>query len=519
MQLRAASGCRPVLRLLDYRVNEPDPFRISGAAGARFVLDGFLVTGRGLLVAGRDRDAVDDTEEGGEREGGDLCDVTIRHCTLVPGWDLDCDCSPGRPDEPSITLDRTRARLAVEHSILGSIMVAADERRSDPVEVSLSDSILDSTSPARVAVSDDDGRMAFVRLSLARCTVVGEVLVHAVDLVTDSILTSPLTVARRQVGCVRYSYLAPGSRTPRRHHCQPDSAVADAEDDLSRALAVERVRPSFTSLRYGHPGYCQLADPVPEEIWRGADDEAELGAFHDLYQPQRAANLRARLDEFTPPGLRPASSSSRKPGGEHERRLHAGHLPRAQPLHAGADAAGAGAAGRRLERAGGDRARAAADARRRPDRAARWAGEQLRVPAGQQPRPPGEPQGRPRAPAPARADQGTDRADAGRRPPDRAGPLLRRRAAGPVRHVADLRRAAGLPVRRRHHRRRAPGSAGRAGVPRRVGAARLRGRAGRPPGGRAGGIDTATRPSWSGRCASCGATGRWTAPTTGRSDG
>jgi len=144
--------------------------------------------------------------------------------------------------------------------------------------------------------------MAFVRLSLARCTVVGEVLVHAVDLVTDSILTSPLTVARRQVGCVRYSYLAPGSRTPRRHHCQPDSAVAAAEDDLSRALAVERVRPSFTSLRYGNPGYCQLADPVPDEIWRGADDEAELGAFHDLYQPQRAANLRARLDEFTPAG-------------------------------------------------------------------------------------------------------------------------------------------------------------------------------------------------------------------------
>jgi hypothetical protein len=28
-----------------------------------------------------------------------------------------------------------------------------------------------------------------------------------------------------------------------------------------------------------------------------------MGVFHDLYQPQRAANLQARLDEFTPAGM------------------------------------------------------------------------------------------------------------------------------------------------------------------------------------------------------------------------
>jgi hypothetical protein len=28
-----------------------------------------------------------------------------------------------------------------------------------------------------------------------------------------------------------------------------------------------------------------------------------MGAFHDLYQPQRAANLRARLNEYTPAGM------------------------------------------------------------------------------------------------------------------------------------------------------------------------------------------------------------------------
>jgi hypothetical protein len=27
-----------------------------------------------------------------------------------------------------------------------------------------------------------------------------------------------------------------------------------------------------------------------------------MGAFHDLYQPQREASLRARLEEYTPAG-------------------------------------------------------------------------------------------------------------------------------------------------------------------------------------------------------------------------
>jgi len=63
-----------------------------------------------------------------------------------------------------------------------------------------------------------------------------------------------------------------------------------------------QVEPQFTSIRYGHPGYAQLARSGPEEIARGAHDESEMGAFHDLFQPQRTANLEARLDEYVPAG-------------------------------------------------------------------------------------------------------------------------------------------------------------------------------------------------------------------------
>jgi hypothetical protein len=58
--------------------------------------------------------------------------------------------------------------------------------------------------------------------------------------------------------------------------------------------------PTSRAKRYGRPGYTQLTR-APVEIREGADDAAEMGAFHHLYQPQREANLRARLDEYATP--------------------------------------------------------------------------------------------------------------------------------------------------------------------------------------------------------------------------
>ncbi len=78
--------------------------------------------------------------------------------------------------------------------------------------------------------------------------------------------------------------------------------TAELKRQADKALAEIRVRPRFNSLRYGMATYCQLANTCAEEIKRGADDESEMGVFHDLFQPQREVNLRTRLDEFTPAG-------------------------------------------------------------------------------------------------------------------------------------------------------------------------------------------------------------------------
>jgi len=323
VEIRAAQRTRPVIHLLDRTRNAADAFVITteppldqdeyedaktdrkGAEdceqpppedrrGGCVRLDGLLVTGRAVRVE------------------GPLQRVEIVDCTLVPGWGLRPDCDPARPSEPSLELYSCRGPILVNRSVLGSIQVYADEVTSDPVEVTLCDSVLDATSDAREAVGAPNWPLAHASLTLRDCTVIGQVQTHAITLAENTIFTGRVRVARRQIGCVRYSYVPPGSRTPRRHRCQPDAAEAAARseaaaDGLGPAEREERARlarqlvvPVFESTRYGTPSYPRLGPTCPAEIVRGADDESEMGAGHDLYEPQRLANLRARLEQYTP---------------------------------------------------------------------------------------------------------------------------------------------------------------------------------------------------------------------------
>jgi hypothetical protein len=136
-------------------------------------------------------------------------------------------------------------------------------------------------------------------------TAIGRIAADALVLVSNSILLAevpagadpahwpgPVVARRRQEGCVRFTYVPPGSRTPRRYRCQP---VRESE--------APRVEPILTSDRYADPGYCQLADVTSELIHEGASDESELGAFHHLHLPRQEAHLRTRLDEHLRFGL------------------------------------------------------------------------------------------------------------------------------------------------------------------------------------------------------------------------
>src|SRR4030095_6804593 len=133
--------------------------------------------------------------------------------------------------------------------------------------------------------------------AIENSTVIGKVYTRTMELASNTIFFADLATAdtwpapvraeRLQQGCVRFSYVPPGSQLPRSTHCQP----ATKED-------AARVLPVFSSLRYGDAAYCQLSPACALEIVTGADDQVEMGGFHDLYQPRREANLRAVLDEY-----------------------------------------------------------------------------------------------------------------------------------------------------------------------------------------------------------------------------
>lgn len=299
LQIRAASGKRPILRLLDMLTNMPDALSVTGQEGSWFVLDGIVVTGRGLALK------------------GDLAGAAIRHVTLVPGWGLQCNCEPLHSGEPSIEIEDSVTCVTIQHSIVGSIIVIRDQATLDPVLLHISDSIVDATNSDHTALSDPETGMAFAELSILRCTTFGALQVHSIKLAENCIFDGLVCVERSQSGCIRFCYVPPASKTPRRYECQPDMVEAAARasvlkanpnalpSQITAAQAAEdlRVQPQFNSERYGAPTYCQLSDLCASEILTGADDESEMGVFHDLFQPQREANLQARLEEFVPAAM------------------------------------------------------------------------------------------------------------------------------------------------------------------------------------------------------------------------
>ena len=250
---------------------------------------------------------------------GHLGRLLLSHCTLVPWTAVGPDRLPlPTPAARLVNLDG-QCHLEAHHCIVGAI------RSPRETLVSLSRCILDATWDTHVAFAAPDGIGEGGSLTIVNSTVVGKVRTLAMELASNSLFvaalaspdpdwTAPVRAERRQQGCVRFCRVPEGSRLPRRYRCQPDLALEArakalglaSPDDLpaaERAMLILRLVPMFHSLRYGDPAYVQLARRCAVEIREGAEDQAEMGAFHDLYQPQRERNLRVRLDEYLRFGL------------------------------------------------------------------------------------------------------------------------------------------------------------------------------------------------------------------------
>ena len=304
--LRAADGTRPILR-------PPGPITIAGGEDARIALDGFAV----------DNARIDVVVDG---DGASPKELTLRHMTLIPGLGFDAAGAPASPGSVSLDLSTTGVELLLDRTICGPITM------SDTTNAEIRDSIVDAAaastidSPEGVAISGPVGIADPAgTLTILRSTIVGRILAVSFPLVSNAILfarspdgSAPIRALRRQQGCMRFSFVPRNAITPRRFRCQPQLAIdramaqaeaeaggpiTEAERTLIRTRIARWLKPSFTALSASHPAYAQLRQAAPREICTGASDESEMGAYHQLFQPQRETNLRIRLEEYLRFGL------------------------------------------------------------------------------------------------------------------------------------------------------------------------------------------------------------------------
>jgi hypothetical protein len=259
VEFRAKDETRPVLLA-------GGDILISGGDSAEVTINGLLIAGARLRIPVLN--PRDGTPNGLQR-------VTLLHCTLVPA-----------PE--TIIVELPNVVLDIQLSIIGSI------RAIDSATVQVQDSIIDTTSDSELAYAGLNPGDGGGTLQLINTTVFGRIHAIEMNLISSSLLVAvpdplnpgiPSVVSdRTQDGCVRFSRIPADGRTPRQYKCTADEPV-------------------FTSTRYGDPAYCRLDQRCSASISAGGDDGAEMGAFHNLFQPQRVANLRARLDEYLRFGL------------------------------------------------------------------------------------------------------------------------------------------------------------------------------------------------------------------------
>jgi len=217
-----------------------------------------------------------------------LAELTLAHVTVVP--------------EPTLGLRAVAVtdgaggaevlNLCLKRSILRGVTFAGTGTASVDV------CILDSGDHSGGALLAEDGAV-----TLCASTVRGAVTARTLS-ATDCLFTGAVTVARRQQGCVRFSFVPPGSRTPRRFRCQPDLAMGTAQhDDALRERLAAAMFPDFVDTEPGLPAAFQLTSAAADAIRAGAEGGEEMGVWGHLRQPQRLDNLRISLATYLRFGL------------------------------------------------------------------------------------------------------------------------------------------------------------------------------------------------------------------------
>jgi hypothetical protein len=238
----APDGLRPHVR---------GEITVSGEIGSSVVIDGLVLEGD-LVV-----------------DPGELGSLTVAHCTIDGELRV-----RGEPSASNAGLEVRLVRSAIGRVRLGDAV---------PV-VTVADSTLDA--PGGDPVLAGEGAHA----SLEGSTVRGAITVRTLD-ASSCILDGVAMAGHRQLGCVRFSYVRPGSRTPRRHRCVPS--------DESQASVV----PVYVSTDPASPAHLALSPSCSPLITTGGEGDSEMGVHHHLKRPLRVRAAQRQLEPYLPVGI------------------------------------------------------------------------------------------------------------------------------------------------------------------------------------------------------------------------
>lgn len=246
------------------------------------ILDGLLVEGEVAILAGA------------------LGNLALRHCTIGAS-------AAGLTKGVRVLSQNGGLAVTVDHCITGPLalgtagggLAIADSIIGEDRDLQADPDLLAIAIDAPVADAD-----------IARSTIFGRTAVRSIE-AENSLFLGTARAAQRQRGCVRFCYAPLTSRVPRRYRCQPDLAIAEAEQaaiaapltDAERQRIARGMVPIFTASAFPASAFGQLALTCPDAIAAGAFGGAEMGAGFAAGTPFRRANLTDMLDEYLPFGL------------------------------------------------------------------------------------------------------------------------------------------------------------------------------------------------------------------------
>jgi Phage tail protein (Tail_P2_I) len=227
---------------------------VTAGPGASVVLDGLVVEGDVVVAA------------------GELAELVVSQCTVAGRIRVQGDA--GGPNR-GLTV-----------SLVRTVAAGVDLAPTVPALL-LRDCALDAALDGGVAPTI---RGAGAHLTADGSTVRGRVQVRSLD-ASSCVLDGTVVVEHRQTGCIRFSYVGPGSRVPRRFRCVPASDTAAAP------------APVYAADDPGSPAWLALAPGCPAVIAQGGEGGSEMGVHHHLRRPLRASAARRLLDPYVPVGL------------------------------------------------------------------------------------------------------------------------------------------------------------------------------------------------------------------------